>query len=324
MTAAESALLATTPAEAVEPGAPPAWRRILNRLLRNRTAIIAGSFIVLIFLLAIFATLLQPFNPQTQFFHSSRLLSPQTGQIVETQTSLKNLGPGHFHWLGTDYEGRDILSRLISGLRTTLEIAALVIALSVAAAIPLGLAAGYFGRWIDAVISRLADAFFAFPPLMLALAVAVLAGRTILSISGGIAIVFVPGFVRIVRAQVLAIREETFITASRSIGVGDGRMLLRHVLPNVAPPLVVQAAIGFGYAVTAAAGLGALGFGPQNAVTWGDMLNNAYNHLASATWPIVPPGIAITLVVLAFNLMADVLRDAFSREVYVTAGGLVT
>jgi peptide/nickel transport system permease protein len=152
----------------------------------------------------------------------------------------------------------------------------------------------------------------------------VLAGRTILSISAGIAIVFVPGFVRIVRAQVLAIREETFITASRSVGVGDGRMLLRHVLPNVAPPLVVQAAIGFGYAVTAAAGLGALGFAPQSAVTWGDMLHDAYNHLSDATWPIIPPGIAITLVVLAFNLMADTLRDAFSREVYVTAGGLVT
>ncbi|HVU73836.1 MAG TPA: ABC transporter permease [Mycobacteriales bacterium] len=324
MSTAEGALLLTEPGEAVEAGAPPPWRRILNRLLHSKTAVIAGGFIVLLFVLAIFATLLQPADPQKQFFHLTHELSPQTGQIIDTRTSLKNLSPNGSHWLGTDYEGRDILSRIISGLRTTLEIAALVIAFSVAAAIPLGLIAGYFGRWIDAVISRIADAFFAFPPLMLALAVAVLAGRSILSISGGIAIVFVPGFVRIVRAQVLAIREETFITASRSIGVGDTRMLVRHVLPNVAPPLVVQAAIGFGYAVTAAAGLGALGFGPQNAVTWGDMLNNAYNHLASATWPIVPPGVAITLVVLAFNLMADVLRDAFSREVFVTAGGLVT
>lgn len=324
MSTGEGVLLVTERAEVVEAGAPPAWRRVLDRLLRSRIGVGAGGFIVFMFLLAIIAPLLEPYKVGTQFFRTSSILSPQTGELIETKVSLKNLGPGHAHWLGTDYQGRDILSRLLSGLSTTMAIAALVIALSVTIAIPLGLVAGYFGRWADAIISRLSDAFFAFPPLMLALAVAVLAGRSLFAISIAIAIVFVPGFVRIVRAQVLAIREETFITASRSVGVGDTRMLIRHVLPNVAPPLVVQAAIGFGYAVTASAGLGALGFGAQGSVTWGDMLHDAYQHLDSATWPIVPPGIAITLVVLAFNLMADVLRDAFSREVYVTAGGLVT
>jgi ABC-type dipeptide/oligopeptide/nickel transport system permease subunit len=276
------------------------------------------------FVLAIFSTVLQPYSPQEQFYRHRQLLNPQTGTLQDVVTSMKNIGPSHGHWLGIDAEGRDILSRLLSGDRTTMEISALVIVFSVALAIPLGLVSGYFGGWIDAVVSRVSDAFFVFPPLMLALAVAVLLGRNIWAISGGVAIVFVPGFVRIVRAQVLAIREETFIMASRSVGVGDTRLLLRHVLPNVAPPLVVQAAIGFGYAVTASAGLGALGFGPPNAVTWGDMLNNTHLHLDSATWPIIPPGIAITVVVLAFNLMADNLRDAFSREVFVTAGGLVT
>jgi ABC-type dipeptide/oligopeptide/nickel transport system permease subunit len=314
-------LLAAEPDDVGE-ASPAPWRRVARRLRHNRVAMTAAGFIVVIGLLALFASVLSPEDPQRQFFGHQSLLNPQTGVTQVTDVSLKNLGPSGAHWLGTDSEGRDILSRLLAGSRTSLAVSLQVIAFAVVVATPLGLVSGYFGRVVDAVVSRCMDALFAFPPLTLALAVAVLLGRQLVAVSVAIAIVFVPGFVRIIRAQVLAVREETFIHASRSVGVGDTRMLVRHVLPNVAPPLIVQAAIGFGYAVTAEAGLSVLGFGPSGSISWGSMLESAYQHLDSSTWPILPPGIAITLTVLAFNFLGDGLRDALSRDVQVSAGGV--
>jgi ABC-type dipeptide/oligopeptide/nickel transport system permease subunit len=162
---------------------------------------------------------------------------------------------------------------------------------------------------------RAMDALFTFPPLTLALAVAALLGAGLFTISMAIAVVFVPGFVRLIRAQVLAVREETFIEAARSVGVGSGRMLRRHVLPNIASPLIVQVAISFGYALLAEAGLSFLGFGvqPPNA-SWGTMLQNAYGFVLEKPWPMVAPGLAIVLTVMSFNLIGDGLRDALGKE----------
>jgi ABC-type dipeptide/oligopeptide/nickel transport system permease subunit len=164
---------------------------------------------------------------------------------------------------------------------------------------------------------RIMDALFTFPPLMLALALAALLGASVTNASIAIAIPFIPGYARLVRAEVLSVREEAFIEASRSVGVSSGRMLRRHVLPNVASPLIVQVAVSFGYALLAEAGLSFLGFGvqPPNA-SWGTMLQSAYNFVLQKPWPMIPPGVAIVLTVLAFNLVGDGLRDSLGREVF--------
>jgi ABC-type dipeptide/oligopeptide/nickel transport system permease subunit len=165
---------------------------------------------------------------------------------------------------------------------------------------------------------RIMDALFAFPPIMLALAIAALLGPSVLNLSIAVAIPFIPGFARLIRAEVLSVREELYVEASHSVGVSSARMLRRHILPNVVSPFIVQAALAFGYAILAEAGLSFLGFGvqPPNA-SWGVMLQNGYAFVNEAAWPMIPPGVAIALTVLAFNLVGDGLRDALGREVYV-------
>jgi peptide/nickel transport system permease protein len=282
-----------------EPTSPTPLRRLGIRFARNRTATVGLAWLVVVAAVAITAPLLAPQNPA--HLHLGNL----------------NEGPSAAHWLGTDSVGRDLLSRLIYGARVSMQVSGLVVLLAAAAALPIGLVAGYFGRWADGILMRMMDALFAFPPLMLALGTAALLGASLVNASIAIAIPFIPGFARVVRAQVLAVREELFIEASRSIGVGNRRMLVRHVLPNVASPLIVQIAVSFGYALLAEAGLSFLGFGvqPPNA-SWGVMLQNAYAAVNDKPWPMVPPGLAIALTVLAFNLVGDGLRDALGREVF--------
>jgi ABC-type dipeptide/oligopeptide/nickel transport system permease subunit len=259
----------------------------------------ALGFVVLVALVAVFATILAPHEPAN-----------------DALTHL-NEGPSGHHWLGTDDLGRDILSRLMFGARISLRVAGLLVVLAAAAALPIGLAAGYFGRWVDGLLMRCMDALFAFPPLMLALALAALLEPSLTNASIAIAIPFVPGFARLVRAEVLSVREETYIEASRSVGITSGRMLRRHVLPNVASPLIVQVAVSFGYALLAEAALGFLGFGIQPPhASWGTMLQGAYSFVLDKPWPMIPPGLAIALTVLAFNLVGDGLRDALGREAF--------
>jgi peptide/nickel transport system permease protein len=303
----------------VEPGDAPPWRRVARRVRRNRLGVAAIAFVLLVTAVAMVAPALEPYDPHTQFFSTSQVLSPQTGEIQKTTISEKNQGPQGQHWLGTDGEGRDIAARLIDGSRASMTVSLIVVVLALLAALPLGLISG---RWPDAVISRCMDAIFAFPPLTLALAVDVLLGPKLLTVAIAIAIVFVPGFVRIIRGQVLALRQEPFIEASRTIGASERRMLVKHILPNIAPPLIVQSAIAFGYALLSEAGLSVLGFGPPGHVSWGQMLESAYQNLLSSSWPIIPPGLAITLTVLSFNLIGDALRDAFGREVMVSGTGV--
>jgi len=226
-----------------------------------------------------------------------------------------NAMPSSAHWLGTDDLGRDILSRIIYGGQVSLQAAVQIVFLALIVALPLALIAGYFGGWRDHVLMRIMDALFAFPPLVLALTVAALLGASLLNESIAIAVVFVPGFVRLIRGQVLAVREETYIEASRSLGAGSGRMLRKHILPNVSSPLIVQVALALGYGLLAEAGLSFLGLGVQPPrASWGGMLSEAYTYVLSNAWPLIVPGVAIALTVLSFNLVADGLRDALGRE----------
>ena len=279
------------------------WRRLISRFVRNRPGMIALIFLTVVVAVAIAAPLVAPQDP------------------AHVSLTRINQGPSGAHWLGTDDLGRDILSRLIYGARVSMRVAGLVVLLAAAAALPIGLLAGYFGRAVDASLMRVMDALFTFPPLMLALALAALLGPSLTNASIAIAIPFIPGFARLVRAEVLAVKEEPFIEASRSVGASSGRMLRRHVLPNVASPLIVQVAVAFGYALLAEAALSFLGFGvqPPNA-SWGTMLQSAYNFVLDKPWAMIPPGVAIMLTVLAFNLVGDGLRDSLGREVIKVKG----
>jgi peptide/nickel transport system permease protein len=292
-----------TPLAGPEVATPPPWRRMVRRFGHNGSAMAGLVFIVVVVAIALLAPWIAPHDPAAQ------------------NTRLINHGPMAHHWLGTDDVGRDILSRLMFGARISLQVSVEVVALAVLMAVPLGLIAGYAGRWADAIIMRVMDALFTFPPLLLALAVAALLGHNLTTISIAISIVFVPGFVRVLRGQVLAVREETFIEASRSVGVTERRMLVRHVLPNVAAPLIVQVAVFFGYALLTETGLSFLGFGVQPPhASWGTMLESAYNFMLDKPWPLIPPGLAIFFTVLAFNLIGDGLRDSLGRETYMAKG----
>jgi peptide/nickel transport system permease protein len=224
-------------------------------------------------------------------------------------------GPSASHLLGTDDLGRDILSRVIYGARSSMAAAFLIVFLGLVVALPIGLVSGYLAGRVDAVVMRLMDVLFTFPPLVLALAVTAMLGPSLIHASIALALVFVPSFVRLIRGQVLAVREELYIEASRSSGLSDARILVRHVLPNVASPIVVQAAVSLGYALLAEAGLSFLGLGTQPpTASWGTMLSEAFTFVLNKPWPLIPPGLAIFLAVLAFNLVGDGLRDALGRE----------
>ncbi len=254
------------------------------------------AFIALIVIVAVFAPLLAPYSPDANF-------------------PIVNGGPSAAHWLGTDDIGRDILSRLMYGARISLEAAVLIVLLALLVSVPVGLVSGYFGGRTDNVLMRVMDAMFAFPPLLLAISVAALLGKSLHNEILAIAVTFVPGFARVIRGQVLSVREETYIEASRSVGAGPSRMLARHVFPNVASPLIVQAAVALGYALLAEAGLSFLGLGVQPpSASWGVMLQEAYQFVLSDPWATIVPGVTIALTVLSFNVVGDGLRDALGRE----------
>ncbi len=271
-------------------------RRFWSRFFANKVAVAALVFVGIVIVIAIFASILAPYSPTENF-------------------SKINGGPSGSHWLGTDDIGRDILTRLMYGARISMQAAFQIVGFALLVSLPLGLIAGYFGGRTDSLIMRVMDAMFAFPPLILALTVAALLGKSLLNESIAIAVVFVPGFVRLLRGQVLSVREEQFIEASRSLGAGPWRMIRRHVFPNVASPLIVQVALALGYALLAEAGLSFLGLGEQPpTASWGGMLSEAYQFLFTDSWALIVPGVAIALTVLAFNLVGDGLRDTLGRE----------
>jgi peptide/nickel transport system permease protein len=273
-------------------------RRIVRRFRRNVPAMCGFSFLVLLVGVAVFAPLI-------------------AGDPDATDPFNQGAGPSAEHWLGTDLNGRDAFARLVFGTRVSLTVCLLVVVFAMIIALPLGLIAGYFGSWSDYLISRTADAMFTFPTITLALLVSVILNKGILSASIAIGVTFVPGFVRLVRAQVLAVREETYVEAARSVGVSNTRMLRKHIFPNAVTPLLVQIALSFGYALLAEAGLSFLGFGVQQPTpSWGTMLQDAYNAMPAKTWPVIPPGVALALTVLAINLVADGLRDSLGRDAH--------
>jgi peptide/nickel transport system permease protein len=224
--------------------------------------------------------------------------------------------PNATYWLGTDLFGRDMTSRLMAGATNSLRVALTSVALAGLAGTLLGITAGFVGGWVDTLLMRLMDVFFAFPTLLLALVIVTVLGPSLENAIIAIAVVYTPIFARVARAPVLAVKQMEFVTAARCIGSAPLRVLLRHVLPNVLAPLIVQVSLALSWSLLTEAGLSFLGLGtiPPMA-SWGVMLNEHRALAENAPWLIVYPGLAIALAVLGFNLLGDGLRDVLDPRV---------
>jgi peptide/nickel transport system permease protein len=247
------------------------------------------------------------------FFCAIALLAPllPIPDPAATDWGAVRKGPSAAHWFGTDELGRDVLSRLIWGAQASLLAGVVSVAIALGLGVPLGIIAGYFGGWTDAIISRCTEALLAAPFLILAIALAAFLGPSLTNAMIAIGISATPIFIRLTRGQVLSVAAEDYVESARAIGLSTPRILRRYIFPNVLPPVLVQATLTVATAIIAEASLSFLGLGQQPpAPSWGSMLNTAKNFLNQAPWMALWPGIAIFMVVLGFNLLGDGLRDA--------------
>jgi peptide/nickel transport system permease protein len=238
-------------------------------------------------------------------------LAPYPGQgRGEPNISAKFEAPSLAHLLGTDYLGRDVLSRILFGGRTSLSIGFLVVIVASFIGVPLGAVAGYYGGWIDDVLMRITDVFLAFPPLLLAIAIAAALGASFVNSMIAIAVTWWPWYARLVRAQTLSVRERYFVEAARSIGVSNLSIISRHVFPNVLAPVLVQATMDIGSAILTGAAISFIGLGVQPPTPdWGKMISTGRIYFIERPWFAGAAGAAIFLVTLAFNLLGDAVRD---------------
>jgi peptide/nickel transport system permease protein len=266
-----------------------AWRKLRT----NSNALVGFAIITAFSLFAIAA----PFLP---------IADP----LATSWTAIRQ-APSAAHWMGTDDLGRDILSRMIWGAQASLMAGIFSVSIAIAIGVPFGLISGYFGGWVDQVISRITEAFLALPFLIMAIALAAFLGPSLTNAMIAIGLSAMPVFVRLTRGQVLAVKTEDYVEGARSIGLGHFDIMTRYILPNIMAPIIVQATVTVATAIIAEASLSFLGLGQQPpAPSWGSMLNVAKNFLDQAPWMALWPGAAIFLVVIGFNLLGDGLRDA--------------
>jgi peptide/nickel transport system permease protein len=264
-----------------------------------------GVFLLAVFLLcALFAPWLAPQDPAALDLH---------GRL---------LGPSSSHWFGTDELGRDILSRTLYGARISLIVAVSVVGLSLGIGLFAGCVAGFYGGWLDTAINvYVMNAFLALPGILLAIAFVAFMGPGLGNVIVALAISGWVGYARLVRGQVMAVKEREFVEAARALGASDFRILSRHIFPNIVQPLIVQAAIGMATAVMAEATLSFLGLGvPPPAASWGSMLNDARSHLFDSPHMVFFPAMAVMLCVLSFNFIGDALRDYMDPRTRMRSG----
>jgi len=272
-------------------------RRALLRLVRRRGAMLGLAIVLAFVLIAALAPVIAPQDP------------------LQTSWSAVRKAPSAQYLFGTDDIGRDVLSRVIWGARASLLAGLVSVCIAMALGVPIGLLAGYLGGWVDGLISRLTDSMLAVPFLILAIALAAFLGPSLTNAMIAIGVSSTPIFIRLTRGQVLSVKVEDFVEAARAVGNPPWRIALRHILPNILPPLIVQATLAIAAAIIAEASLSFLGLGQQPpAPSWGSMLNTAKNYVDNAPWMAIWPGVSIFLLVLSFNLLGDGLRDALDPK----------
>ncbi|MDT5113226.1 MAG: peptide/nickel transport system permease protein [Mycobacterium sp.] len=244
---------------------------------------------------------------------AARWLVPYGINDVDVPSALR--GPSGAHWFGTDELGRDVLSRVLVAIQASMEVAVVSVAFALIVGVTIGVIAGYRGGWVDTVFMRVVDVMFAFPVLLLALAIVAILGPGVITTMLAIGVVYTPIFARVARASTLSVRVEPFVQVSRTMGTGHGYILARHVLPNIAGPLIVQTSLSLAFAILSEAALSFLGLGiqpPQPSL--GRMIFDSQGFVTLAWWMAVFPGAAIFVIVLAFNLFGDGLRDALDPK----------
>lgn len=292
-----NAMLATLPVIRDKSVRTP-WREFWRRFLRQHVAVIAGVFVLLLIAIAFLAPYLMPYDAEN-YFDYERL----------------NEGPSAAHWLGVDSLGRDIFSRILMGTRISLAAGILSVLVGMIIGTTLGLVSGYYEGWADRIIMRLCDVLFAFPGILLAIAVVAIMGSGMANVIVAVAIFSIPAFARLVRGNTLVLKQLTYIESARSIGASDRTILFRHILPGSVSSIVVFFSMRIGMSIITAASLSFLGLGAQPPMPeWGAMLNEARSDMVIAPHVAIFPSLAIFLTVLAFNLLGDGLRDALDPK----------
>jgi peptide/nickel transport system permease protein len=282
-------------------------RLTLRRIFRQRSAVIGGTILLLLLLVAIFAPVLAPYDPEDSLIGKEDI-SKRTGPCIHLLGCPEDQ-PQHI--LGVDGNVRDQYSRIIFGTRVSLYIGFASVGFAIIVGTFIGAISGYLGGWVDNVFMRFMDVLLAFPSLLLAIAIVSVVGRGLENALLAIAIVSIPVYARVVRASVLSVKEQEFVSAARALGASHFHILFRRILPNAVSPLIVQGTLGIASAILSAAALSFLGLGAQPPTPeWGTMLGSERNQVFSAPHLVFFPGIAIMVTVLAFNLLGDGLRDA--------------
>jgi peptide/nickel transport system permease protein len=269
------------------------WEDTLRQLLRHRVGMLGVIIVAVLIVMGVFGPYIAPYDPNA-IDAQARFAPPSLG-----------------HWLGTDDFGRDTLSRIMFGARISLQVGVIAVGIAATVGSLLGLVAGYGGRLVDEVIMRAMDVLFAFPAILLAIAILAALGKGISNAMIAIGVVYIPIFARIARSAVLTIREEEFIEAAISCGARDGRILFKHILPNAMAPLIVETTLSLAFAILAEAALSFFGLGVQPPdASWGRMLSEGRGYFQQSVWMALFPGLAIMLTVMGFNFLGDGLRDA--------------
>ncbi|MFC0560272.1 ABC transporter permease [Halalkalibacter alkalisediminis] len=273
------------------------WKNFYKKLRKNKAAMVGGLLILFFILVAIIGPYFTPYEPNVQNY-VNKLASP-SGE----------------HFFGTDHHGRDIFSRIIHGMSITLYVGFFSVVIGAAIGIFLGIVSGYYGGKLDSFIMRVMDILLAFPGILLALAIVSVLGGSLTNVIIAVGIFSIPVFARIVRGSTLAVRKLEYIDAVRALGASDGRIIFKHILPNVTSPLIVQATLSIATSILTASGLSFLGMGAQPPTPeWGAMLSDGRNYMWDAPHVAFFPGVAIVIVVLAFNIFGDGLRDALDPK----------
>ncbi len=273
------------------------WRDAFRRLIRHRLAMFGTVTLLLVVVMAVLGPGITPYDPNAMDF------------------AQRFANPSFEHWMGTDDFGRDIFSRIIIGARVSLQVGFVAVSVATIVGTSLGLIAGYSNRIADEVIMRAMDVLYAFPAILLAIAIMAALGRGIGPAMIAIGVVYIPIFARIARAAVLGIRNEEFIIAAKAMGAGDIRILLTHVLPNVLSPIIVEITLSLAFAILTEAALSFFGLGTQPPdPSWGRMLSEGRDFFRQSGWMGVFPGLAIFFTVMGFNFLGDGLRDALDPK----------